>query len=457
MSRQAGIYLRISFDPNATRLGVSRQLMDCETKAKQRGWVVAEVFEDNDTSASTGRRRPAYESMLTALAEGRINAVVVWDLDRLTRRPIEIEQFIELADRHQVELASVGGDIDLSTDNGRLYARIKGAVARAEIERKTARQKAANKQRREMGKPHACRRGFGYTTDGMSIVPEEAEAIRSAAADLLAGASVHAIARSLNAQGFTTTVGNAWKPTEARRMLARPRLAALASYRGEVTGEGSWPPILDPDTHRAIRGVLADPSRHAAGRPRAYLLSGIATCGLCEERLYCGWDGRKSYPIYRCSSGAHISRRGSQIDDLVTDVVLTRLEDPAAIHLFTRPAEANLAHDLRKDERMLRDRLNGLAEAFAAGEIDRGQMTAGSARLNSRLVGISARLNATLQQPALSELISTADIRASWEALSMERRRRVLRSLLDSVSVHSAGQGARRFDPSTVEISWRSA
>ena len=54
------------------------------------------------------------------------------------------------------------GDADLSTDNGRLFARIKGAVARAEVERKSARQKRANKQRAKDGRPGRSTMPFGY-------------------------------------------------------------------------------------------------------------------------------------------------------------------------------------------------------------------------------------------------------------------------------------------------------
>ena len=63
----------------------------------------------------------------------------------------ELEDLIDLADEHRLALASVTGDVDLSTDNGRLYTRIKGAVGKGETERKAARQRAAAKQKAEKG------------------------------------------------------------------------------------------------------------------------------------------------------------------------------------------------------------------------------------------------------------------------------------------------------------------
>ncbi|MGV7738962.1 recombinase family protein, partial [Mycobacterium kansasii] len=90
-------------------------------------------------SASTGKRRPAYEQMLADITAGKIAAVVAWDLDRLHRRPIELEAFMSLADEKRLALATVAGDVDLATPQGRLVARLKGSVAAHETEHKKAR------------------------------------------------------------------------------------------------------------------------------------------------------------------------------------------------------------------------------------------------------------------------------------------------------------------------------
>ncbi|MFH2071417.1 MAG: recombinase family protein, partial [Actinomycetota bacterium] len=85
--RRAGIYLRISSDPEGLRLGVQRQFEDCERICAQHGWEVTDVYEDNDRSAYRGKPRPEYERMLDDLRSGRINAVAVYAQDRLTRHP----------------------------------------------------------------------------------------------------------------------------------------------------------------------------------------------------------------------------------------------------------------------------------------------------------------------------------------------------------------------------------
>ena len=91
----AAIYARISSDQEGTGLGVARQVKECQERADAAAGVV-ETFIDNDISAYTGKRRPEYERMLEAMREGRVNAVIVYHLDRLTRRPNELEEFVEV-------------------------------------------------------------------------------------------------------------------------------------------------------------------------------------------------------------------------------------------------------------------------------------------------------------------------------------------------------------------------
>jgi site-specific DNA recombinase len=92
--RAAAVYARISSDQDGTALGVGRQLKDCRKLAADLGWAVAEEYVDNDISAYSGKRRPGYEQMLADIAEGSRDAVIVYHADRLTRRPIELEQFL---------------------------------------------------------------------------------------------------------------------------------------------------------------------------------------------------------------------------------------------------------------------------------------------------------------------------------------------------------------------------
>ena len=445
----------MSSDPTGQGLGVQRQRTACLAKAEALAWTIADVYEDNDVSATTGRLRPAYQRMLADLEAGRVDAVIVWDLDRLHRQPIELEHFLALADRRAIALASVGGDVDLATDNGRLYARIKGAVARSEIERKSARQRAANDQRAQDGRPAAGgRRPFGYSRDGLTVVEPEAAEVRRAVTAMLAGGSLHGIAADMTARGLLTTAGGRWRPTQLRRLLTSPRYAAQRVHRGEIIGPGRWPAIVDLDDWRALQGLLADPARHKAGRPERYLLSGVAKCATCSGRIYGAKEPRGR--TYFCESRRHVVRRADPVEELVTATVLQRLGRPDARELFARSDTREEAQSLREEEASVRVRLNGLSQAYAEGDIDREQLRAGSERLKTRLTQVIDRLSSLAVTPAVADLLEQSDLKASWAALPMDRQRAVIDTLM-KIELRSPGRGARSFDPKSVDISWRTS
>lgn len=439
------IYARQSLDRTGESLAVTRQLELCREFAAERGWTVTREYVDNDLSATTGVKRPAFEQVLASGAKH----VVVWHIDRLLRLTRDLERVIDAgANVYAVK----AGHIDLSNPAGRAVARTITAWATYEGEQKAERQKASNDQRARAGRPSAGRRCYGYTADGMTVVEEEAVHVRRAVAAVLDGTPLRSVVRQMNEAGARSTAGNPWTPTELRRYLMRPRLAGQRVHRGEVVGKGQWTPILTEDEHVSVSAILSDPSRRPKGRPRAYLLSGVGRCGVCGGRLY----GRieKRGPIYTCESGAHLGRKIADIDAFVEAVVVERLSRPDARDLFTVDDTDQVA-DLQRERSGLLARLDELAESFAEGEITRRQMTTASAKMNTRVEEIDAALPSLSTGP-LSRLLGRDDVEAEWDSLDVETRREIIAALLE-VTVHRAGRGARVFDPETVTIEWRTS
>ncbi|MDP9434113.1 MAG: recombinase family protein, partial [Actinomycetota bacterium] len=335
---QAVIYARQSLDRDGSGAAVERQVADCRSLAEARGWDVAEVLIDNDLSASSGKRRPEYERLLDRVRSGGVRVVVVWHLDRLTRRLADLVTVLELCRTTGTKVATVTGDLDLSTDTGRMLAGILVSVAQAEVERKGTRQRRANAQRAEAGSMGWTRRPFGYDRhDGkVVLVPAEAEALQQAAADVLAGATVAAAARKLDAAGLTTTAGKPWNVTSLRRALLNPRYAGRVTYNGADVAEGHWPVILDADTQERLAEVLRDVRRRVQqGTEPRYLLSGLARCGRCDEVMFASplKSKGRTWHVYRCR-GCYLARRSDLVDGIVEGAVLGRLARPDAASLL---------------------------------------------------------------------------------------------------------------------------
>ena len=101
----AAVYLRQSLDRTGEGQAVARQRKDCLALSKRRKWTPIE-YVDNDRSATNGKVRPAYQRMLADIRDGKVGALVAWDLDRLYRQPRELEDLIDLADEHRLALAT---------------------------------------------------------------------------------------------------------------------------------------------------------------------------------------------------------------------------------------------------------------------------------------------------------------------------------------------------------------
>lgn len=106
----------------------ARTASRCAKSAAGSQWK----YVDNDKSDSGGRRR-TYERMLAEIRARLIDAVVVWDLDRLHRRPSNSNTSLGWPGEKRLAVTSVGGDADLSTDNGRLFARSRAWSPTGEI------------------------------------------------------------------------------------------------------------------------------------------------------------------------------------------------------------------------------------------------------------------------------------------------------------------------------------
>jgi len=442
----AGVYLRQSRDRDLDEdtgekkgLAIARQREDCLRLCRERGWEVAEEYPDNDFSAYSGKRRPHYERMLADIEAGEVDAVAVWDLDRLHRRPIELEHFIDLADRCHLALATVSGDTDLATDSGRLFARVKGAVARAEGERKSARQQRAALQAAQQGRPHTGARAFGYEADGVTVRPGEAEALARAYRSLLAGSSLTSIAKDFKAQGFTTSKGNAVTRNAVRAMLLNPRNAGLSAYRGEVVGQAQWPEIVDQDTFEAARALLADDLRVANhSNARKWLLGGLAQCGKCGDGTKVGVSYRHNRSgtisrIYVCSTKHHLSREATFCDERVIQRVIARLSRDDARDLLVDHDRPDV-EELRAEQHTLHVRLDQFAIDYADGTITASQLHKGTERLRARLAELEAQMVHIDRAPLLEDLITADDVYGVWLTLPLDRRRAVI-SLLYEVTL----------------------
>ena len=476
--QRAVIYTRQSKDAEGNGQAIARQLEACERLASRRGWTVVACFEDNDTSASNGKPRPGFQRVMDMIAGGAVDVVIVWAVDRLVRKLADLEHVIDACEAAGVKLATVSGDLDLSTDQGRLVGRILASVARGEVERKGTRQRLANQQAARAGQRRTgCPRPFGFADDHVTHRPAEAEAIRWAADALLGGSTASAVMREWARRGLHSPQnrGRPWRREAIPVILRNPALAGLVRYRGEIVGTGNWEPILPREQWEAVRALLDSKDRMVtvtyrkgpmAGQTRERrvrvrteagvrtLLGGLAVCP-CGNTVQGGRNARGK-AIYRCGPrtrggrpGPHCQQMSGPVDAYVTDVIIKRLSRPGLADL-TAPKRPDLA-PLHREAASIRANLDTLAADMVSGLVSRSQMLAATERGNARLAEITAQLAAAADTSALAPFTTGQPTRTVWDSLDPARKRAVIAALA-TVTIHPAGRGTRTFHPDTVDI-----
>jgi DNA invertase Pin-like site-specific DNA recombinase len=457
MRPRAALYLRQSVDSTGLGAAIDRQRQDCRALAEARGWTVVAEHVDNDVSA-TARRRPAFEAMMTAAGSGEFDVIVAWHVDRLVRRLADLEPVMATCQALRIQIATVTGELDPSTDTGRLVARILSSVAQAEVERKAARQARANRQRAEQGHVRLVRRPFGYDLAGR-IQRREANALRWAADRILDGATFAQVSRELNARDVPTSTGREWRASSLTKVLRNPRYAGLATYHGQPIAPGQWTAILTLEQHQAlVARVQALVPQVNPGPAHRHLLSGIATCGLCGTLLGVNMDGRTGRRTYRCPK-LHLSRQLDAVDDTVVTAALGHLLDlartPSDPPSGRSPTTAE-RRELVAAEMAMRD----ATRRWIHGDLDDASWTQAARPMRLALASATRRiapdqaLQITAALRAARRAHPSRSLRAHWDRLTPTERRTLVATLTTDICVRPAGRG-HRFEPSQVAMHWR--
>ena len=458
------MYARISSDPEGDRLGVTRQREDCEALAARKGWPVAEVYIDDDRSAYSGKPRPEYRRLLDDIRTRSVDALIVYNLDRLHRQPRELEAFLDLADAvGMTNLVTVEGDINLGSHDGRFHARILGAVARKSSDDASRRIKRKNEERAAQGLPTGGgTRPFGYRPDRVTVDPAEAVLVREAVARVLAGDSVRAIAGDWNTRKLATAAGKRWTVETLRRMLYSARLSAQREHHAEIVAPGQWEAIITPEETARLRAILDERTRTRTRPVRRYLLSGLLRCGLCDAPLIArpqaGGERR-----YVCAKGPGHSGCGRMaimaepIEAFIAEAILTQLDAPAVAAALAAAASADAAtaaeHDaLRQD----REQLDQLAKAYGERLVTFPEWLAARAPIEARIDAAQRKVSRMSRSAAIDPYVGKSDaLRATWQTLPLNRQRSIVSALLDRAVVRSAVPGRTTFDLARIDPVWR--
>lgn len=441
---RAVIYARVSSD-RAKGRSVTEQEAECRAECDRRGWPVAEVLTDNDRSATrfATKDRPEYGRLRTILQPGDV--LVVWEASRAGRSLDHYVDLRRLCAERGVLLSYSGKLFDMDDGDDRFATGLDALIAEREAEDIRKRIVRAHRANLAAGKPHG-RVPYGYkivrdpeTGKAIGRTPDPARAplVAEAARRVLDGHSLESTVRWIAAKDPDPR----WNSAKLRRILVNATNAGYRTQSVKVDGkrgpqkivkEGTWKPILTPDQHDDLVALFTARKTGPRGPEPLHLLSGIAACAVCEDKIWRGKAGRKKdgspYEVYKCRKGC-VGRNLAQINEVVLAAVEGILTTPEALTaLATPPAEPESTAKADLDE--LRRQLQAVEDQLTDGKMPADVGARVATRLAERIAGLEAAIAPVFTEPVVRELATAPDPVALWRSFPLARKREFIRAVM---------------------------
>lgn len=492
----ADLYLRLSLDFEGAT-SIDRQAADCRRWCAANGLTVRKVHVDRGISGfSETAQRDGFECALAAVMDGEVSTLVVWKLDRLSRRGIgQVGQVLDQFEKVGARLVSVEDRLDTAQPQARMIIALLSEFARAESETIGLRVKSAKAAQRAAGLWLSGKPPFGYAiAPDRRLVPVEpaASMMRDVFAMIVAGHTLTTICRHLNQSGLRNSRGRLWRTSALSEAIKTPAYAGLTPNR-HVTAEGrhaaGHPTVFrDEDTGQevscltagakpivsrthqlaafeALQGRLEHYGRGTVPRRPAHalLLRGLGRCASCERPLV-------THNGYRC-------RR----TDTAGDVVCTRPANAGVDAIDRRvaaawrdlvctggPAAAQLRRTVAQRWAPVPRRLTGwgrlqaelddlhvrLADAddarYVRGDLDAARHARVASTLIRRIARVQAALADTQPRINTAPLDDPGYVSELWNRSSHDERRELLRLAWSTILIAKAAKPGGHFDPGRI-------
>lgn len=502
-------YLRVSKDKEQTGKSPDQQHDENVKSFDRQGWILhsAPPYRDTDRSASrfATKAREDFNRLIDDLAGDTFDADVlaIWESSRGSRRVGEWVDLVDLCKQRGVKI--------WVTTHGRLYdpenARDRRSLLEDAVDAEYESDKTSERIRRNVraaadeGKPHG-KNIFGYqrvydpVTRKLVRVeehPEQAPIVREAANRILKGDTFYAIARDFNERGIParrpTRVAHrenyGWTPPAVKQMLTMPAYAGKRQHNGQIIGDAVWPPLIEYSAWQKLQQVMSPPERKRTNDwPAAHLLSGVAFCGVCNGPLRIGKQNagskkfddagnalpRPTYNTYVCAGvpgrpgpdgkkGFHVAMRQQHLDDVVTELLIARLERPDFLAMVGSQGEGN---DLERQAVLTeiagyQTYLNEVREE-AATKMRFDLLLDQEIRIEPKIKAAQARLEKLAEtDPLVLKLVADGAVSEGWGRLELAEKRRVIRAVMAPRvnRISAEWKGRKGINADRVEPGWR--
>lgn len=303
----AGLYPRVSTD-DQVREGFSLDEQEKEMKklCMYKNYQIYKVYREEGISAKN-MNRPKFQEMMQDLKDGKINRIIVYKLDRLTRSIQDLEVICKLIEKYHCSLDSVSEEINTDTAMGVFFIRMTTILAQLEIERTSERTKFGLKGAAKNG--HFCGKApIGYRKINKELVIDdlESEVVKEIFDDYVNGLSVCTITKKLNNKN---ALNRNWRTTTIDRMLSNYIYCGDYLYGKRAKNmkpihlENICPAIIDKETFKMVQ-TQKERNLKNYTRKHTYVYMQKIVCSKCNKIMGGSSSTSKNKPTqiyYKCN------------------------------------------------------------------------------------------------------------------------------------------------------------
>lgn len=305
---RVALYPRVSSHEQVEGYSIGEQIERLTKYCEAMDWDIYKIYTDPGYSGGD-INRPGLQAMLTDIRDGKIDKVVVYKLDRLSRSQKDTMLLIEdefLA--HGVDFVSMSENFDTSTSFGRAMIGILAVFAQLERENIKERTMIGKEARAKEGKWHGGSTepiGYDYdpATEELKINEFEAIQIQELYDLFLKGTPLRTIETMFKEKGYTHKHGSTWDPKTMRRVMRNKVYLGYIKYRDEWY-PGEQTPIISEEIYNKAVKLLderADHFKQTGIKPGAQTtyLGGLLYCKHCTGKYTkTTWPNRKGERLY---------------------------------------------------------------------------------------------------------------------------------------------------------------
>lgn len=428
--------------------------------AERRGYIVVDWVQGLDESGSRTQSAwwPRLDQSVARVESGEVDVIVVWKFSRTARNRLKWAVAVDRVEVAGGLLESATEQVDTSTSTGRFTRGMLAELNAFEAERIGEVWKDVHASRLARGRnPNGLPR-FGYRYDReakeYSPDPETGPVLVEMYRRFVAGESVYALARWLNAAGVATTAGNDWTDRSLRRVLDSGWPAGIIRWGGkEYAGEHDR--LVDEDLWQAyLDARAARRSVPARVKRSPYLLSGMVRCGRCGGKMSGNAAAKGRYPKWRCRTAKEYSTCEGGYCSMMTveRVVLAWLQKAAqGVEDAAEKAALASAHrvDLEAEQTRLARRLVAIDDAVTSLTVRLGEGLVTAAAYNGAVEKLEVErtqlqervedIGRQVRSTRMDHRAEAAVLLDRWDELPVESRRELLGRLIEYVEITTNG------------------